>query len=269
MGKVKQDEVDKTIVERKKVSYSINAQMLIKYMHPHKNPDFLHHQNMPKIATIREGIFGLEDGLVSTLGSITGIAAATHDPFTILLAGGVIISVESISMAVGSFLSSKSERQIAERKLEEERIELRRYPKYEKKELVEMYITDGWPKKLATEMSEVASKNKELFLQEMAYRELKVFPSDLESPKNNALVMGLTYIVGGFIPLSPYILLSVSQAMTVSIVITFIALFIVGVLTTKYSRRLWWKAGLEMLTLAGLAALIGYLVGQWLLYLIF
>lgn len=217
---------------------------------------------MPKTATIREAVFGIEDGMVSTLGSITGIAAATRNPFTVLLAGFIIIAVESISMAVGSFLSSKSEREINERKLFEEKFELETYPKHEKEELADMYVHDGWPRELAEQMSDVASKNKKLFLQEMAYRELKVFPNELESPRNNALVMGFAYIIGGFIPLLPYLLFSFSVAIPISISATLLALFCVGAYTTKYSRRVWWKAGLEMLTLAGLAAVIGYGVGQ-------
>ena len=103
--------------------------------HHNFNPEFIHHQKNISTSFIREGIFGMEDGLVSTFGAITGIAAATGDQFTIMLSGLVIISVESISMAVGSYLSSKSERSIDERKLSEEKIELKQYPKEEQEEL--------------------------------------------------------------------------------------------------------------------------------------
>ncbi len=217
---------------------------------------------MPHTALIREGIFGIEDGMVSTLGSLTGIAAAVRDPFTILLAGFVIISVESISMGVGSYISSKSEKEIKERKLSEEKQELKDFPIEEKEELINMYVVDGWSKHLAKEMAEEAAKNKHLFLKEMAYRELKVFPDELESPQKNGLIMGSAYIIGGMIPLTPYLLFPLSTAIVISISATLLGLFVVGALTTKYSKQRWWKAGLEMLLLAGLAALIGYIVGQ-------
>ena len=93
--------------------------------HSHDNPNYIHHQKQNISGTIRELVFGLEDGIVSTLGSVTGIAVTTKDPFTILLAGGVIIAVESISMAVGSYLSNRSEQSIDKRMLEEEREEIR------------------------------------------------------------------------------------------------------------------------------------------------
>ncbi|MEK7623719.1 MAG: VIT1/CCC1 transporter family protein [Patescibacteria group bacterium] len=228
---------------------------------PHRH-EYIHHQDPGLGSTIRELVFGMEDGMVSTLGSITGIAAATQHPFTIILSGFVIVSVESISMAVGSYLSSKSERDIDERKLQEERTELKEYPEEEKQELVDMYAKDGWPRDLSVQMAEVASKNKQLFLQEMAYRELKIFPENLAHPRLNALVMGLSYIGGGAVPLLPYLFLPLGSAIVLSIVITFIGLFFVGVFTTKFSHRSWWKAGLEMLTLAGIAAAVGYGVGQ-------
>lgn len=228
---------------------------------PHRK-EFIHHQHPGIGPMLREAVFGVEDGMVSTLGSITGIAAATGDPFTTVLAGFIIVSVESISMAVGSYLSTKSERAVDERKLFEEKEELLRYPEEEKQELVAMYVKDGWPKELAVRMAKTASQNKQLFLQEMAFRELKIIPEKLERPLVNAVVMGVAYVIGGAIPLIPYLVFHLSTAIMVSIVITLIGLFAVGAATTKFSHRRWWIAGLEMLILAGLAALVGYSVGQ-------
>lgn len=230
----------------------------------HFNPNYIHHQpNTPRTSTIREVIFGMEDGMVSTMGAITGIAAGTHNHFTVVLSGCVIIAVESISMAVGAYLSSKSEREIDERKLHEESLELKQYPQEEKIELVDMYVADGWSKELAVQMAEAASKNQKLFLQEMAYRELKIIPGNLEHPFKNGVTMGWSYIVGGLLPLVPYLFIgTLSIAAPVSIGLTLVGLFLLGAITTKYSRRSWWRAGFEMFLLASAAGLIGYLVGQ-------
>jgi len=228
----------------------------------HHNPEFIHHQKQPKSATIRELVFGMEDGMVSTMGAITGIAIGSGNHYTAVLAGLVIIAVESISMGVGSYLSSKSKREIDERKLAEERIELKKYPKEEEEELVGMYVDDGWTKPLAKQMAHEAAQNKELFLKEMAYRELKVFPDELEQPTKNAIVMGFSYILGGIIPLLPYFFsMTVSVVIPVSVVLTLAALFGLGAYTGRFSKRTWWKAGLEMFTLAGVAAFVGYIVG--------
>lgn len=227
------------------------------------NPDYIHHQEGGfSSGSFREFIFGAEDGMVSTLGAITGIAAATGSHFTIILSGLVIISVESISMAVGSYLSSKSTKEIDERMLEEERTELREFPEEEKAELVEMYVRDGWKKKLAIQMAEAASKNKKLFLQEMAYRELGIVPEKMENPLKNGMVMWVSYIFGGVIPVSAYFFIGLPLAIWVSIGMTLAALFLLGVYTARFSKRNWFKAGFEMFALATAAALVGYVVGQ-------
>ncbi|PIT86401.1 MAG: hypothetical protein COU33_03420, partial [Candidatus Magasanikbacteria bacterium CG10_big_fil_rev_8_21_14_0_10_43_6] len=117
-------------------------------------------------------------------------------------------------------------------------------------------------RELAQEMAEQASQNKELFLKEMAYRELKVFPDELDEPLKNGVYMGISYVIGGSIPLVPYIVLPISSAIPVSIVLTFCALFGLGSWVTKYSKRSFVRAGFEMVALAGLAAAIGFGVGQ-------
>ncbi len=228
----------------------------------HKQKGFIHHQKNFDSSLIREVVFGMEDGMVSTFGAVVGIAATTSNQFTVILAGSILIGVESLSMAVGSYLSNKSEKEIDERKIEEEKIELREYPSEEKEELLDMFVADGWPKNLATQMSEVASKNKKLFLKEMTYRELKVFPEQKGSPTKNACAMGISYIIGGAIPLAPYFVFPIKMAIPVSIVVTLIGLFLLGVATTHYSKRSWWRSGLEMLFLATAAGGIGYLIGQ-------
>lgn len=224
-------------------------------------PDFIHHQKLGILSVIREVVFGVEDGMISTLGVLTGIAIGTNNHPIVILSGFVIIIVESISMGVGSYLSSKSVKEVAERKLEEEKTELKEWPEAEKRELVETYIKDGWPLNLAEEMALVASKNKSLFLQEMAYRELHIHPEKLEKPLQGGIYMFFSYVIGGSIPILPYFFLPISSAIALSIGITLLGLFILGCITTKFTKRRWWKAGLEMLFIAGIAALVGYIVG--------
>lgn len=231
------------------------------------NPDYLHHKNSGQAALVREIVFGMEDGMVSTMGAITGIAAGTMNHFTVVLSGCVIIAVESISMSVGSYLSSKSELEIDKRKLHEERTELNEFPEEERLELIGMYVKDGWSKSLSEKMATAASKNRRLFLQEMAYRELKIIPEKMEHPFRNGVAMGVSYVVGGFIPLLPYLAMSdVVNAIPVSVVVTLVGLFALGAITTKFTKRSWWRAGFEMLALAGAAAGVGYSIGRLVVY---
>ena len=77
---------------------------------------YLHHQKPGIVSAIREIVFGMEDGMVSTMGAITGIAVGSGNHFVVVLSGLVIIAVESISMGVGSYLSSKSQKEVRARK---------------------------------------------------------------------------------------------------------------------------------------------------------
>src|SRR3989344_2307266 len=96
----------------------------------------------------------------------------------------------------------------------------------------------------------------------MAYRELGI---DEDRPANAAkagLFMFLSYVLGGAIPVLPYLLLPVGAAIVTSLAVTFMGLFTLGALTTKFTKRAWWKAGLEMLGVASIAAIVGYIIGQ-------
>lgn len=199
--------------------------------------------------------------MVSTLGALIGIAIGTHSHFVVVLSGLVIIMVESISMGVGSYLSAKSVREVKDRKLSEEKTEIEKFPEAEKKELLEIYVKDGWPSALAEQMALAASKNKQLFIREMAYHELYINLSEPNKPIKGGVFMFFSYVIGGSIPVIPYLFLPFSAALVMSVVVTFLGLFTLGSVTTKFTKRCWWKAGLEMLILAGIAGLIGYSIG--------
>lgn len=213
-------------------------------------------------ATLREVVFGMEDGMVSTLGAITGIAIGSQDHFTVILAGMVIISVEAISMGMGSYISNRSGYEVNQRKLWEEKSELAEFPKEEKKELIGLFIRDGWPEDLAQKMADEASLNKDLILAEMMYRELKI-PSGapISSPKLG-LYMFFSYIIGGLIPLFAYFFLPTLLALKISIIVTLAGLFGLGAETSRYTKVSWLKSGLRVLIVGGISLAVGLLVGK-------
>lgn len=200
--------------------------------------------------------------MVSTLGAVTGIAIGSQDHFTIVLAGLVIIAVESISMGVGSYLSNRSQSELHHRYLHEEREEIKDYPHEEQHELERMFIRDGWPPHLARQMTETAAGDRHLMLQEMAYRELNIAGTMRAAPLRNGFYMFGAYIIGGTVPLVAYLLLGVAQALPISIGITLIGLFGLGAATTKLTKVNWVKAGLRIMILGGVAMAIGLIVGS-------
>ena len=222
-----------------------------------------HRLNIQTAPILREVVFGVEDGMVSTLGAITGIAIGSQDYYMILLSGAVIIAVESISMGIGSYLANQSEQEANSRKLVEEKIELSEYPEEEKTELFRMFLRDGWSKNLSRQMIDEASRNKELMFKEMVYRELEISTGELTSPLKKGLYMFFSYILGGLVPLFAYIVvLPVALAMKVSMAVTLAGLFGLGAATTRYTKGSWWRTGLRLLVLGGVALFVGVWIGK-------
>lgn len=213
---------------------------------------------------LRDGVFGTQDGLISTLGALTGIAVGTQDGQVVVLAGLVIIVVESLSMAAGSYLSSKSQREYLERLLREEHEAILKDPKGERKELRQMYRARGYAEREIALIEKRLFSNKLLLLEDMAHKELGICPQTLDEPVGNAIVMGIAYVLGGAVPVLPYLLFPIPVAMPVSLAAAAAALFAVGGVKGRLVHRSWWKSGVEMLTVAGLAALVGFAIG-WVL----
>ncbi|KKQ07343.1 MAG: Conserved Archaeal membrane protein [Parcubacteria group bacterium GW2011_GWB1_36_5] len=225
------------------------------------NKDYIHHQKSSLANVLREVVFGVEDGMVSTLGSITGIAIGSNNHAVVILAGVVIISVESISMGIGSYLSNRSQEEVEERKIKEEKEELEKFPKEEKEELCRMYLKDGWSKDLAIKMSEEVSKNKELILKEMIVHELKISGDQKSVSIKGGFYMFFAYILGGIVPLFAYFILPIKNAIPLSIVITLIGLFVLGMSTTKFTKQPLIKSGLRVLIMGGIALFVGLVAG--------
>jgi predicted membrane protein (TIGR00267 family) len=204
----------------------------------------------------------MEDGMVSTLGAISGIAIGSQDHFTVVLSGTVIIAVESISMSIGSYLSNRSEHEVNLGRIEEEKEEIRDFPGQEHQELLQLFIRDGWPSKLANDMAETALKDPDLMLKEMKYRELLIPQDSTNKAFQHGILMYVSYVIGGLIPLAAYFFLPIKSAMPISVIATLIGLFGIGAFTTKYSRVTWYKAGVRVLLLGVVALVVGYLVGE-------
>lgn len=211
---------------------------------------------------VREIVFGVEDGMVSTLGAMTGIAVGSGDKYTVLLAGIVIVAVESISMGIGSFISNKSSIEVTDKIIEDEKLELRKFPKEEENELYSMFIRDGWSKILAFKMTKYASKKRRLSLTEHSYRELGVFPYKDNKPTINALFMFISYILGGIVPLFSYFIFPIFSAIYLSVMFTLIGLFCLGAITTLFTKVNVYKAGLRLAIMGGFAFFIGLGVGE-------
>jgi len=225
------------------------------------NPDFLHHQHSPAYLYGREIVFGMQDGMVSVLGALTGIAVGSNDHFVVLLSGFSIICTASLSMAIGTYNSISTEKKIEKRILEEERDEIEKSPVEEKREIEEMFLRDGWPESMTQKMAECAALDNDLMLREMAYRELSISQKQTTDPIKKSIVMFFAWAGGGLVPLFPYFFLSVTTGIWVSIGCAAAGLFVLGSVMSKFTKQKIINAGMEMVFLGGAAIIVGYLIG--------
>ena len=222
-----------------------------------------HKQDHQQGQFIRHFIFGAEDGLISTLGFLSGIAGANLSRAVIGIAGIAEVFAASLSMAIGTYLSSKSQTELVKRNIEIEKSQIEKSPKQEKKELIALYKKKGFKGK---ELEKIVSKimsNKKVVLNEMLTSELGILPGRFENPVKSAVVMFFTFILLAMIPLFPYLLFQVSLAVKVSITLTVLSLFLVGAIKTKVTNRNWFSSGFEMLIFGIIAAIVTFYIGEF------
>src|SRR4030043_1404831 len=194
--------------------------------------------------SLRDIILGGQDGLVNVLGLLLGIAVASND-LRIILAGGLAATfAESISMAAVAYTSTRAQQSLYEGELAKERREIEETPQEEKEELRDLYRQKGFSGRLLDEVVEKLTSDKNVWLDEMVKSELGLQPVETRKAVISSGVVGLAALVGSLIPMVPFFLLplmqlSISQAIWWSLIISAIALFILGAYKAQTSIGDW------------------------------
>ena len=215
-----------------------------------------------KSGTLRAGIFGVNDGLVSNLSLIMGVTGAAASNKLILVAGVAGLLAGAFSMGAGEYVSMKVQRELFERLLHIEAHELASEPEEEHDELRRIYEERGYPPHLAKQVTDLVMKDPEVALETHAREELGLDPDELGSPMGAAISSFITFSVGAAVPLMPFIFGSGVAAATVAITASGLVLFAVGAAMSILTGRPAWLSGARMLLVGGLAAAITYGAGR-------
>ena len=217
------------------------------------------------LGEIREAIFGAQDGLVSTLAVVSTVAGASSDRFVVLIAGIASGLAGIFSMAAGEYIGSKSQREIFDAQIVDERDEVHHRPGEAEAEMGFMLEEDGLPRDAAVHVASIMAEHPEVMLKTMVEKELGlVIEPDEGSPLQGALVMGGAFGLGVIPPLMPHIFLTGGAAVVASVVATLAVLFGVGVVKSRWTHRGWFASGLEILVIGALAGVVGYFFGSFL-----
>ena len=219
-------------------------------------------RRLDRLGSIREVVFGAQDGLVSTLAVVAGLAAAGAEHLAVLLAGAVSAVAGVLSMSIGTFLSSRAQQQVYAAEFARERHEIREHPGEETAELIAALTARGMSRGDAVEVGRRVARHPELLLGILGTLELGLAPQRHGSPIRDAFVMAASF--GGFslIPLLPFALTQVMTGLAVSAAVTLGALFAVGVIKARMAAVSPLRSGLEVVALGTASGLIGFGLGR-------
>ena len=214
---------------------------------------------------LRAAVFGVNDGLVSNLALLLGVAGAGPGRRVILLVGISGLLAGAFSMAAGEYVSMRAQREVYEREIALEAYELAEMPEEEAAELALIYRAKGIPPEEAAVLAERLIADPETALDTLVREELGLNPADLGSPWTAAASSFVAFALGAFFPVLPFLFGSGTAATLASVTVSGAALFAVGAVLTLFTARPLVRSGMRMLIIGaaagGLTFLIGTLIG--------
>ncbi len=221
------------------------------------------------VESIRNVIYGVNDGLTATLGVLAGVGGASANPRVVLIGGLSAMVASGVSMAGGAYLASKSQREVYEGQLAREAAEIEAMPDLERAELVQIYRSKGLtPEEAETIVGRITS-DKKVWLETQAREELGLDVAQFENPMREGVVAGISTLVGGVIPVAGYLLgrlllgssVNGFAALAIAFVVSAGFLFGIGSARSFFTGKGGVRSGLEMLAVGSAVAALTYGVG--------
>ena len=230
---------------------------------PHPGPVAGEQRTGGKSGALRAAIFGVNDGLVSNVSLIFGVAGAGVDSRVIVLAGVAGLLAGAFSMAAGEYISVRVQREVFERLIHLEAHEIGSDPEAEREELRQLYVRKGLSVELAGRLAEELMRDPGVALDTHAREELGLDPDEgLGAPLAAAASSFAMFAVGALVPLVPFLLGSGTGAVVSSGVASGVSLFGVGAAMSYLTGRPALLSGARMLAVGSAAAAITYAVGK-------
>jgi VIT1/CCC1 family predicted Fe2+/Mn2+ transporter len=220
------------------------------------------HGSSGRAGSIRAAIFGMNDGLLSNLSLILGVAGAGAEPHTVVVTGFAGLLAGAFSMAAGEYTSVASQRDLLSRQVALEKREIEEAPEEEAAELALIFKQKGLSTEQASRVAAELLKNPEHAADTLVREELGLDPEDLGSPLGAAGSSLAMFAVGAFVPLIPFLVTSGTPAVVAAAALGFLVLTGVGGFVGFLSGTGVWRSAGRMVGLGLLAAGVTYGVGR-------
>ncbi len=229
------------------------------------------HKITPFSEYLKEIVYGGNDGIVTTFAVVAGFAGASAGEHlsgvgiaAVLLFGLANLFADGTSMGLGNFLSVRSNQDVFRSHKEKELKEIRENPKMEEQETIHLLKKRGYSEDDAKEMANLYAKNEKYWLEFMMKQELEMADPEGENPLSTALATFASFIAFGFIPLAPYFILQkVDHTFYYSILFTFVALVLLGLLRWKVTKEKIIRSVGEVVFIGGVSAFVAFFVGTF------
>ncbi len=212
---------------------------------------------------IRDIVIGMSDGLTVPFALAAGISSAVASNHIVTTAGIAEIIAGSIAMGLGGFLAGKTELEHYDSELKREYDEVERVPEKEKEEIREIFAEYGLSENAQNLLTDELAKDKDKWVDFMMKFELGIEKPDINRARNSALTIGMSYVVGGIIPLLPYFYTKTPiEGLKISAVVTLICLFVFGYYKSKVTDQPPFKGAVKVMVIGALAAAAAFLVAK-------
>src|SRR4051794_23435610 len=201
-------------------------------------------------ARVREFVFGIQDGLMTTVGLLAGIQGATENNLVVIITGLTSMFAGAVSMATGSYLSSNAEKEIFEKEIKDAAELAEKEPYVAAEGLLNALSLEGMTKEQGYRVVKLLGQQHGVFLRTFQEKVFGLGSAEINRPIQAALVMGLSFVLGAAIPLVPYLLFSGITALYVSIGLAALTLFSVGVFKGYLAARPLFYSGAQFFVIA-------------------
>ena len=214
-------------------------------------------------SVIRPVVFGATDGLVCNLSLIMGVAGAAGDHAnSIVIAGTAGLIAGGFSMAVGEYVSVRSQRDLLDYQIELQREQLVQTPEQERHILHEIYRSKGLSLPEADLIVSRILDDPERAIDTFVREEIGLSAETMGSPVAAGLGSLSAFAVGAFVPLAPFLVLGGAGAFALSIGASAVALFAIGLGVSRLTHRQPLRTGLRQMALGGMAAAVTFAIGS-------
>jgi VIT1/CCC1 family predicted Fe2+/Mn2+ transporter len=220
------------------------------------------HGSSGRAGSVRAAIFGMNDGLVSNLSLIVGVAGAGVAPKTVVLTGFAGLLAGAFSMAAGEYTSVASQRDLLTRQVDLEKREIAESPEEEAAELALIFQQKGLSAEQAARTAAELLKNPDSAADTLIREELGLDPDDLGSPMGAAVASLALFSVGAIVPIVPFLLTTGTPAILAASLLAGLVLAGVGGFVGFLSGTSVLRSAFRMVGLAALAAGITWAVGR-------